>query len=70
MHGNTPNLEPFYNSVQDKITFLELIDSFEVQCVGLHIDESRWARLLATYLRHSALLEYQDLRARPGGQRI
>ena len=61
MHGNTPNLEPFYNSVQDKITFLELIDSFEVQCLGLHIDESRWARLLATYLRHSALLEYQDL---------
>ena len=55
MHGNVPDLEPFYNSVQDTTTFLELIDSFEVQCMGLHIDKSRWARLLATYFRHSAV---------------
>ena len=61
MHGRVPDLENYYNSFQDKITFTELIDSFELQSHGLGIPKSQWARLIATYFKESALLEYQSI---------
>ena len=61
MHGKVPDLAKYYNSFQDEITFTELIEEFEIQANGLGIARTQWARLLATYLKHSALIEYQNV---------
>ena len=61
MHGKVPDLAKYYNSFQDEITFTELIEEFEIQAYGLGIARTQWARLLATYLKHSALIEYQNV---------
>ena len=61
MHGKVPDLAKHYNSFQDEITITELIEEFEIQAYGLGIARTQWARLLATYLKHSALIEYQNV---------
>ena len=61
MEGKTHNEERMCGSDQGMIIFVEWRDAFEVLCLGLYIDVTRWARRLITNLRRSGLLEYQDL---------